>query len=112
MVLDPVVAAQLSALREEFIDRTHAEAGDLQQALTAFEAAAARDTHATLIRRLCHRLAGGLGTFGFHALSTETLAYGRTVDPDAHPDRIAQHGLALALKLQSLSLDDWSDGPG
>ena len=110
-MLDPVVAAQLSALRAEFIDRTHVEAEDLQQALMAFETAAARDTHAMQIKRLCHRLAGGLGTFGFHAVSTETLAYGRTVDPDANTARITQQGLALASKLRSLSLGDLSGGP-
>ncbi len=110
-MLDPMVAAQLSALREEFIARTHVEARDLQEALLAFASAPVKAAHATQIRRLCHRLAGGLGTFGFDASSTEVVAYGKTVDPDANLDRITQQGLALSLKLQSLSLDDWSGGP-
>lgn len=111
-MLDPIVAAQLSALREEFIARTHVEAKDLQQALLAFKSAPVREQYATVIRRLCHRLAGGLGTFGFDVSSTETIAYGRTVDPDGNLDRITQQGLALSRKLQALSLDDWSGGQG
>lgn len=109
-MLDPIVSAQLAALREEFIARTHVDAGHLQQAVLAFGSAPLKAPHATQIKRICHRLAGGLGTFGFDAASNDATAYGRTVDPDGSPDRIVQQGLTLSLRLQSLSLDDWSGG--
>lgn len=111
-MLDPIVSAQLAALRQEFIARTHVEAEDLQRAVLAFDSAPVKAPHATQIKRMCHRLAGGLGTFGFNAASNEATAYGRTVDPEGNPDHIVRQGLTLSLRLQSLSLDDWSGGPG